>query len=89
MRDPARAIADGLHIRAAVHVGEVELAGDRVRGLAVHEAARVLGAARPDDILVSQITRDLAAGAGLTFADRGLHALKGSPDGRRLFALVD
>ena len=83
------ALGDGLHVRAAVHVGEVEVVGDRVRGLAVHEAARILGAARPDDILVSQTTRDLASGAGIAFEDRGLHALKGVPDERRLFASVD
>ena len=83
------ALADGLHIRAAVHVGEVEVVGDRIRGLAVHEAARILGAARPDDILVSQTTRDLASGAGLAFEDRGLHVLKGIPEERRLFAFLD
>jgi class 3 adenylate cyclase len=80
---------DGLQVRAAVHVGEVEIVGDRVRGLAVHEAARILSAARPNDILVSQTTRDLAAGTDMTFEDRDLHTLKGIPGERRLFALAD
>jgi class 3 adenylate cyclase len=80
---------DGLQVRAAVHVGEVEIVGDRIRGLAVHEVARVLGVAEPGAILVSQMTRDLASAAGMTFEDRGLHALKGIPGERRLFALAD
>ncbi len=82
------ALADGLHVRAAVHVGEVEVVGERVRGLAVHEVARIAAAAGSDEILVSQPTRDLATGAGLTFVDRGLHALKGIPEERRLFEVV-
>ncbi len=79
---------DGLQVRASVHVGEVEIVGDRVRGLAVHEAARIMAAAPPGAVLVSQTTRDLASGAGMTFEDRGLHVLKGIPGERRLFALV-
>jgi class 3 adenylate cyclase len=85
----ASALADGLQVRSAVHVGEVELVGDRVRGLAVHEAARIAVSAGPGEILVSQTTRDLAASAGLQFEDRGLRALKGIPGERRLFALVE
>lgn len=79
----------GLQVRCGVHVGEVEIAGDRLRGLAVHEAARVMGEAGPGEILVSQTTRDLAGGAGLAFEDRGLRPLKGLPIERRLFAYVD
>jgi class 3 adenylate cyclase len=97
---PARAIrcaaairgaagGEELHVRAAVHVGEVEVTGDRVRGLAVHETARILGTAGADEIVVSQTTRDLAAASGLTFADRGLHALKGIDGERRLFSVTD
>jgi class 3 adenylate cyclase len=82
------ALADQLHVRAAVHVGEVELVSDGVRGLAVHEAVRIAAAAGPDEILVSQTTRDLAVGAGLMFEDRGLHVLKGIPDERRLYAFA-
>lgn len=80
---------DGLQVRASVHVGEVEIVGDRIRGLAVHEASRILGAAKPGDILVSQMTRDLSVASAMTFEDRGLHALKGLTGERSLFALVD
>jgi class 3 adenylate cyclase len=82
------AATDGLKLRAAVHVGEVEVTGGRVRGLAIHEAARVLGEAQADEILVSQTTRDLASGAGFAFEDRGLRTLRGIPDERHLFALA-
>jgi class 3 adenylate cyclase len=87
MRQAAR--AEGLDVRAAVHVGEVEVVGEQIRGLAVHEAARIAAAANPGEILVSQTTRDLSAGAGLLFEDRGLHPLKGIPEPRRLFALSE
>jgi class 3 adenylate cyclase len=70
-------------------VGEVEAAGERVRGLAVHEAARIAAAAGPGEILVSQTTKDLAATAGFAFEERGLRSLKGIPEPRRLFALSD
>ncbi|MGH9200426.1 MAG: adenylate/guanylate cyclase domain-containing protein, partial [Vicinamibacterales bacterium] len=70
-----------------VHTGEVELAGDDVRGVSVHEGARVLGVAAPGEVLVSAITRDLAAAAGLAFEDRGEHELKGLTGARRLFSL--
>ena len=83
------ALADGLAVRAAVHVGEVEAVGEQIRGLAVHEAARIAAAAGPGEILVNQTTRDLAASAGLVFEDRGSHTLKGIPEPRRLFALVE
>ena len=56
----SRANADDLHIRAGVHVGEVELVGDDVRGVAMHEAARIMAAAGTDEILVSELTRALA-----------------------------
>jgi class 3 adenylate cyclase len=59
-----------------------------VRGIAVHTAARVCGAAGAGELLVSSTVRDLTAGAGLTYEDRGVHALKGVPDQRRLFAVV-
>ena len=79
---------DGLTVRAGVHVGEVEVVGDDVRGVAVHEAARVMAAARPDEILVSDLTRTLASASGLVFEDRGSHTLKGLDGERRLAALV-
>ena len=78
----------GLHVRAGVHVGEVELVGANVRGLAVHEAARVMAAAGADEIFASETARVLAAGAGFGFDDRGEHTLKGFDEPRRLYALV-
>ncbi len=80
------ATSEGLHIRAGVHVGEVEAVGDDIRGVAVHEAARIMGEAHDDEVLVSETTRVLAAAAGFAFEDRGMHALKGIGD-VRLFAL--
>ena len=78
----------GLHVRAGVHTGEVQIFGGRLRGVAVHEAARVMAVAGPDEILTSETTRVLAAAADLTFEDRGQHRLKGFEDERRLFAYV-
>jgi class 3 adenylate cyclase len=79
---------DGLEIRAGVHVGEVEVVGADIRGVAVHEAQRIMAAARGDEILVSDLTRALAAPAGLTFEDRGIHTLKGLEGEWRLAAYV-
>jgi class 3 adenylate cyclase len=79
--------ANDLRLRIGVHVGEVELVGDDVRGVTVHEAARIMGAAGPDEIFVSDLTRALAAGAGLAFDDRGPHTLKGLDGEWRLAAL--
>jgi class 3 adenylate cyclase len=72
-----RAARDDLHIRAGVHVGEVEVIGDDIRGVAVHEAARVMGEAGAGEILVSDTTRVLALAGGFEFEDRGMHELKG------------
>lgn len=66
-----------LEIRAGVHVGEVELVGEDVRGVTVHEAARVMAAAGPGEILVSDLTRALAGASGLRFEDRGPYTFKG------------
>ncbi len=84
----AAARSENLHIRAGVHVGEVELVGDDVRGVAVHEAARIMAAAGEDEILVSDLTRALASSAGLAFEDRGTHELKGLDGEWRLAAYV-
>ena len=84
----AAARNENLHIRAGVHVGEVELVGDDVRGVAVHEAARIMAAAAEDEILVSDLTRALAASAGLGFEDRGTHELKGLEGEWRLAAYL-
>jgi class 3 adenylate cyclase len=80
----------GLQLRIGVHVGEVELVGDDVRGVTVHEAARIMAAAQPDEILVCDVTRALAgAASGLAFEDRGPYALKGLEGEWRLAAVVD
>jgi class 3 adenylate cyclase len=78
-----------LSLRVGVHVGEVEIVGSDVRGVAVHEAARVMAAAGPDEILVSELTRTLAVGAGLAFEDRGTHVLKGLDGEWRLAAFAE
>jgi class 3 adenylate cyclase len=78
----------GLTIRAGVHVGEVELVGGGVRGVAVHEAARVMAKAGAGEILASEMTRVLASTAGLQFEDRGLYELKGLAGEWRLYALA-
>jgi class 3 adenylate cyclase len=85
----AGAQQSGVAIRAGVHVGEVELVGDDIGGVAVHEAARVMASAATNEILVSETTRALSLGAGLTFEDRGVHRLKGLEGERHLFAYVE
>ena len=77
----------GLDIRAGLHTGEVELAGDDIRGIAVHVAARIAAMAGAAEVLVSSTVKDLVAGSGLRFVDRGEHVLKGVPDVWRLFAV--
>lgn len=76
----------GIEIRAGLHTGEIEVAGDKVRGIAVHTGARIASAAQPGEILVSSTVKDLVSGSGLQFADRGIHALKGIPRNWQLFA---
>jgi class 3 adenylate cyclase len=78
----------GLAIRAGLHTGEVEVAGDSVRGIAVHTAARVAALAGPNEVLVSGTVRDLIAGSGIELADRGLQRLKDIPGEWRLFGVV-
>jgi class 3 adenylate cyclase len=77
----------GLQIRAGLHTGEVELIGDDLGGIAVHLAARVLAQAQAGEVLCSRTVRDLVAGAGFGFTDRGTHQLKGVPDAWRLYAV--
>ena len=90
----ARAIADavrplGLKIRAGCHTGEIELAGDDVLGIAVHISARIAALADPSQVLVSSTVKDLVAGSGLAFEDRGTRKLKGVPDEWHLYAVID
>jgi class 3 adenylate cyclase/pimeloyl-ACP methyl ester carboxylesterase len=77
----------GLEIRAGVHTGECEVVGDKLAGIAVHIGARVAGRAGPGEVLVSSTVRDLVAGSGLVFEDRGAAALKGVPGEWRLYAV--
>jgi class 3 adenylate cyclase len=78
----------GLEIRAGCHTGEVELMSDGVHGIAVHIGARVAALAGPAEVLVSSTVKDLVAGSGLSFEDRGEHELKGVPDRWRLYRVV-
>ena len=79
--------AASLETRVGVHTGEIERRPDDIAGLAVHLAARIMGAARPGEILVSRTVRDLVVGSGLAFTDRGEHELKGISEPWHLFAL--
>ncbi len=90
----ARAISDevsrlGIEIRAGLHTGECELLDDKVAGIAVSIGARVAGLAGPGEVLVSQTVKDLVAGSGIEFADRGVAELKGVPGEWRLYAVAD
>ncbi len=76
----------GLDVRAGVHTGEVEIDGGDIRGIAVHIGARVAALAGPGEVLVSSTVKDLVAGSGLSFEERGAHSLKGVPGEWHLFA---
>jgi class 3 adenylate cyclase len=76
----------GLEVRVGVHTGEVEVIGDDVGGIAVHIAARVGALAASGEVLASSTVKDLVAGSGLQFVDRGVSSLKGIVDEWRLFA---
>jgi class 3 adenylate cyclase len=78
----------GLTIRAGVHTGEVEVRGQGIGGLAVHIGARVAAVADGGEIVVSGTVKDLLAGSGFTFADRGEHQLKGVPGTWHLFSVT-
>jgi class 3 adenylate cyclase len=77
----------GIVIRAGVHTGEVELRGDDVAGIAVHIAARVAAVASPGELLASRTVKDLVTGSDYRFISRGLHNLRGIPDGWELLTL--
>jgi class 3 adenylate cyclase len=78
-----------LEIRAGLHTGECELVDGKVAGIAVHTGARVAAHAQPGEVLVSSTVKDLVAGSGIRFADRGLHELAGVPGEWHLFAVED
>jgi class 3 adenylate cyclase len=87
----AQAIVDssqqlGISVRAGLHTGECEVMGDDLGGIAVHIAARVSALAQPSEVLVSRTVKDLVAGSGIEFAERGAHQLKGVPDSWDLYA---
>jgi class 3 adenylate cyclase len=95
---PARAIrcaiailgsseAAGIRVRAGLHTGECEVMGDDIGGIAVHIAARVSAQAEPLELLVSRTVKDLVAGSGIRFTDRGPHTLKGVADTWQLYAV--
>jgi class 3 adenylate cyclase len=79
----------GIQVRAGLHTGECEVADGKVAGIAVSIGARIAATAAPDEVLVSSTVKDLVAGSGLSFDDRGTHNLKGVPGKWRLYAVVD
>jgi class 3 adenylate cyclase len=96
---PARAIrcasairdaASGMHldVRVGLHTGEIEIRGDDIGGMAVHIGQRVSTLAQPNEIMVSSTVKDLVAGSGIEFEDRGDHKLKGVPGPWRVFAVT-
>jgi pimeloyl-ACP methyl ester carboxylesterase len=77
----------GVPVRAGLHTGECEVIGEDLGGIAVHIAARVSAQAGPGELIVSRTVKDLVAGSGIEFADRGAHTLKGIPDVWQLYAV--
>jgi class 3 adenylate cyclase len=77
----------GLEVRIGLHTGEVEIQGDAIEGIAVHLAARVMGKAEAGEVLVSRTVKDLVAGSGFVFEERGSHDLKGIPERWEIFAV--
>jgi class 3 adenylate cyclase len=78
----------GLEVRVGLHTGECELLDGKVAGIAVHTGARVASLARPGEVLVSQTVKDLVAGSGIAFEERGTHELRGIPGEWRLYAVA-
>jgi class 3 adenylate cyclase len=89
----ARAICDavrplGVELRAGLHTGECEILSDDLGGISVHTGARVSELAAPGEVLVSSTVRDLVAGSGIEFAERGTHTLRGVPGEWRIYAVA-
>jgi class 3 adenylate cyclase len=78
----------GLEVRVGLHTGECELVDGKVAGIAVHTGARVASEAQAGEVLVSSTVKDLVAGSGIAFEDRGARQLKGIPGDWRLYAAV-
>ena len=79
----------GIQIRAGLHTGECEVIGEKLGGIGVHIGARVAALAAADEVLVSSTVKDLVAGSGLRFAERGVHVLRGVPGKWQLFAVEE
>ena len=86
IRDAVRSL--GLEIRAGLHTGEVHITGESIGGIALHIGARVAAAAGPGEILASSTVKDLVAGSGIEFEERGVRSLKGVPGEWGLFAVA-
>ncbi len=89
----ARTIIEGakeldLDVRSGIHTGECELVGEKIAGIAVVTGARISSLAAPGEVLVSRTVKDLVAGSGFAFEDRGEHELKGVPGTWKLYAVV-
>ncbi len=78
----------GIAVRVGIHSGECEVMGEKVGGIAVHTGARIASQARPGEVLVSSTVRDLVAGSGIPFEDRGRHSMKGVPGEWSLFGVA-
>lgn len=78
----------GIRVRAGIHTGECDVMDNKLSGVAVHTGARVASLAGPGEVLVSSTVRDLVAGSGLRFGDRGVHQLKGIPGGWQLYSVI-
>lgn len=77
----------GVNLRAGLHTGACERRGRNIQGIAVHTGARVAALAAAGEVLVSRTIKDLVAGSGIGFEERGVHTLKGVPDQWQLFAV--
>jgi class 3 adenylate cyclase len=78
----------GLEVRAGIHTGEIEVANETIRGIAVHIGARIAAMADGGEVLLSSTVKDLVAGSGLVFDDCGVHTLKGVPDEWQIYRVV-
>jgi class 3 adenylate cyclase/pimeloyl-ACP methyl ester carboxylesterase len=78
----------GIPVRAGIHTGECDVMDNKLSGVAVHTGARVASLARPGEVLVSSTVKDLVAGSGLRFGDRGVHELKGIPGVWQLYSVI-
>lgn len=87
IREAVRSL--GIEVRAGLHTGEIELRGADIGGIAVHIGQRVSTLAGPSEVLASSTVKDLVAGSGIRFTDRGSHVLKGVPDQWRVFAVAE